>query len=171
MSGMPEVTTKFPAIWSNCRQAALQRLQIAWKYISQVQHNPSEAQKVAKRCSCKLYLFQPVNEDWSHVFIMFILVYCFVYSCLYYIIVVLPDEEKSETLSSNKQRLNASCFLSLIPHIVKTVKLAVWTDSLNFLHDFTLFVADIHQIMLISLFLTPFDHFHFHPFSVLISRH
>ena len=29
-------------------------------------------------------------------------------------------------------------------------------------------MADIHQIMLISLFLTPFDHFH--PFSLLISR-
>ena len=29
-----------------------------------------------------------------------------------------------------------------------------------FLHDFTLFVIDIHQIMLISLFLTQFDHFH-----------
>ena len=50
-------------------------------------------------------------------------------------------------------------------------KLAVWSVSLNIVHDFTLFVADIHQIMLISLFLTPFDHFHFHPFSVLISRH
>ena len=30
---------------------------------------------------------------------------------------------------------------------------------MNFLHDFTLFVVDIHQIML-SLFPTPFDHFH-----------
>ena len=29
--------------------------------------------------------------------------------------------------------------------------------------DFTLFVIDIHHIMLISLFPTPFDHFHFHP--------
>ena len=34
---------------------------------------------------------------------------------------------------------------------------------MNFLHDFTLFVIDIHQIMLISLFPTPFDHFDFHP--------
>ena len=31
-----------------------------------------------------------------------------------------------------------------------------------FLFDFTFFVIDIHQIMLISLFPTPFDHFHFH---------
>ena len=38
-------------------------------------------------------------------------------------------------------------------------------------HCNALFVTDIHQIMLISLFLTSFDHFHFHPFSVLISRH
>ena len=43
------------------------------------------------------------------------------------------------------------------------------TVSLNIVHDFTLFVADIHQIMLISLFLTPFDHFHFHPSAGLIS--
>ena len=47
-------------------------------------------------------------------------------------------------------------------HIVKTVKLAIWAVSLNFLFDFTLFVIDIQQIMLISLFPTPFDHFHFH---------
>ena len=32
-----------------------------------------------------------------------------------------------------------------------------------FLFDFTLFVIDIHHIMLISLFPTPFDHFHSHP--------
>ena len=32
-----------------------------------------------------------------------------------------------------------------------------------FLFDFTLFVIDIQHIMLISLFPTPFDHFHFHP--------
>ena len=32
-----------------------------------------------------------------------------------------------------------------------------------FLFDFTLFVIDIHHIVLISLFPTPFDHFHFHP--------
>ena len=32
-----------------------------------------------------------------------------------------------------------------------------------FLFDFTLFVIDIHHIMLISLFPTPFDHFQFHP--------
>ena len=48
-------------------------------------------------------------------------------------------------------------------HIVKTVKLAIWAVSLNFLFDFTLFVIDIHHIMLISLFPAPFDHFHFHP--------
>ena len=38
---------------------------------------------------------------------------------------------------------------------------------LNFLHDSTLSVTDIHQNMLISLFETPYDHFHFHPISVL----
>ena len=32
-----------------------------------------------------------------------------------------------------------------------------------FLFDFTLFEIDIDHIMLISLFLAPFDHFHFHP--------
>ena len=45
----------------------------------------------------------------------------------------------------------------------KSVKLAVWAVSLNFLHDFTLFVVDIHQIRLISLFRHFPDHFHFHP--------
>ena len=50
----------------------------------------------------------------------------------------------------------------------KSVKLAVWAVSLNFLFDFTLFVIDIHQIMLISLFPTPFDHFHFHRSGGLI---
>ena len=53
-------------------------------------------------------------------------------------------------------------------HIVKTVKLAISAVSLNFLFDFTLFVIDIHQIMLISLFPTPFDHFHFHRSGGLI---
>ena len=32
---------------------------------------------------------------------------------------------------------------------------------MNFLHVFTLFVIDIHQIMLILLFPTPFGHFQF----------
>ena len=32
-----------------------------------------------------------------------------------------------------------------------------------FLRALTLFVIDMHQIMLISLYPTPFDHFHFHP--------
>ena len=41
------------------------------------------------------------------------------------------------------------------------MKLADWIVSLIFLHDFTLFVIDI--LRLISLFLTTFDHFHFHP--------
>ena len=45
----------------------------------------------------------------------------------------------------------------------KSVKLAVWAVSLNFLHDFTLFVVDIHQIKLISLFRHFSNHFHFHP--------
>ena len=48
---------------------------------------------------------------------------------------------------------------SSLPHIVKTLKLTVWAFSLNFLHEFTLFVIDIHQNMPISLTLTPFDHF------------
>ena len=41
----------------------------------------------------------------------------------------------------------------------KTPKLVIWAFSLNFLHEFTLFVIDIHQNMPISLILTPFDHF------------
>ena len=45
----------------------------------------------------------------------------------------------------------------------KSAKFAVWAVSLIFLFDFTLFVIDIHQIMLISPFPTPFDHFYFHP--------
>ena len=45
----------------------------------------------------------------------------------------------------------------------KSVNLAVWAVPLNFLHDFTLFVVDIHQIRLISLFRHFPDHFHFHP--------
>ena len=48
------------------------------------------------------------------------------------------------------------------------MKLAVSAVSLNFLFDFILFVIDIHQIMLISLFPTPFDHFHFHMSGGLI---
>ena len=50
---------------------------------------------------------------------------------------------------------------------IPTFKLAVSAVSLNFVHDFTLCVPDIHQIMLISLFPTPFDHFH--PSAGLIS--
>ena len=45
--------------------------------------------------------------------------------------------------------------------LLKTLNLAVRALSLNFLHVFTLFVIDIHQIMLISLFPTPFGHFQF----------
>ena len=41
----------------------------------------------------------------------------------------------------------------------KTLKLAVWAFSLNFLHDSTLFVIDIHQNMPISLISTPFARF------------
>ena len=40
----------------------------------------------------------------------------------------------------------------------------------NFLHDFTLFVVDIHQIRLISLFPTPFDHFNFHGSAGLVPK-
>ena len=39
-----------------------------------------------------------------------------------------------------------------------------------FLHGFTLFVVDIHQIRLISLFLTPFDHFHFYGSAGLVLK-
>ena len=61
---------------------------------------------------------------------------------------------------------NGNCNGELFPQDVneKSVKLAVSAVSLNILHDFTLFVTDIHQIMIILLFFpTPFDHFHFHP--------
>ena len=37
--------------------------------------------------------------------------------------------------------------------------------------DFTLFVIDIHQNMLISLFKTSFDHFQFRPTSGMTSIH
>ena len=40
--------------------------------------------------------------------------------------------------------------------------------SIDFLHDFTLFVIDMHQKRSISLFPTPFGHFHFHPYPALI---
>ena len=36
---------------------------------------------------------------------------------------------------------------------------------MTILHDHTLFVMNIRQNMFISLFLTPYDHFHFHPSS------
>ena len=52
----------------------------------------------------------------------------------------------------------------------KSVKLAVWAVSSNFLHDFTLFVVDIHQIRLISLFRHFPDHFHFHGSAGLIPK-
>ena len=45
----------------------------------------------------------------------------------------------------------------------KTLKLVVWAFSLNFLHDSTLFVIDIHRNMPISLSLTPFDYFQIRP--------
>jgi len=45
----------------------------------------------------------------------------------------------------------------------KTLKLVVWAFSLNFLHDSTLFVIDIHQNMPISLISTPFDSFQVRP--------
>ena len=48
------------------------------------------------------------------------------------------------------------------------LNLKVWTLPLIFLHDFTLFVIDMHQNRYISLFSTPFDHFHFHPLAGLI---
>ena len=54
--------------------------------------------------------------------------------------------------------------------LAKTVKLAVWAFSSNFLYDFTLFVIDMHQNMPISLFKTLFDHFHFVPPTGIIWR-
>ena len=45
--------------------------------------------------------------------------------------------------------------------IVKTLNLKVWTLPLICLYDFTLFVIDMYQNGSISLFPTPFDHFHF----------
>ena len=41
---------------------------------------------------------------------------------------------------------------------------------MNFLHDFTLFVVDIYQIRLISLFRHLPDHFHFHGSAGLIPK-
>ena len=52
----------------------------------------------------------------------------------------------------------------------KSVKLAVWAVSLNFLHDFTLFVVDIHQIRLISLFRHFSDHIHSHGSAGLVPK-
>ena len=45
--------------------------------------------------------------------------------------------------------------------LLKTLKFAVWALSLNFVHDFTLFVINIHQNRLISPISTTRDHFHF----------
>ena len=66
------------------------------------------------------------------------------------------------TVSSKFWRVVGSYFFSQEVN-EKSVKLAVWAASLNFLHDITLFVVDIHQIRLISLFRHISDHFHFHP--------
>ena len=52
----------------------------------------------------------------------------------------------------------------------KSVKLAVWAVSLNFLHDFTLFVVDKHHIRHISPFPTSYDHFHFHGSARLVPK-
>ena len=52
--------------------------------------------------------------------------------------------------------------------IVKTLNLNVWTLPLIFLRNFTLFVIDMHQNRPVSLFSTPFDHFHFHTLAELI---
>ena len=54
--------------------------------------------------------------------------------------------------------------------LLKTLKLAVWTLSLICLHVFTLFVIDIHQIMLIPLFPTPLG-FWLLPNRILTLRH
>ena len=49
----------------------------------------------------------------------------------------------------------------MIKCLLKTLKLAVWALSSNFVHDFTLFVIKIHQNRFISPLLTTGDHFHF----------
>ena len=66
--------------------------------------------------------------------------------------------------------LAKSSLRSWLP-LAKTLKLAVWAFSLNFLYDFTLFGIDIHQNMLISLILTSFDHFQFRPTLGMLSSH
>ena len=71
--------------------------------------------------------------------------------------------------------------MQCVYHPLPWINLFLFTFFLNFLHlcrrlrrwqmsgmsrtryDIILFVIDIHHIMLISLFPTPFDHFHFHP--------
>ena len=55
--------------------------------------------------------------------------------------------------------------------IVKTLNLNVWALPLIFLHEYTLFVIDMHQNRSISTLLTPFDHFQKRVFGRLISWH
>ena len=67
-------------------------------------------------------------------------------------------------LQQRKKRLRLHSFGPL--WTISTGNLLSWPFELFhwfFLHYFTLYVVDIHQIMLISLFTTPFDHFYFHP--------
>ena len=55
--------------------------------------------------------------------------------------------------------------------IVKTLNLNVWALPLIFLHEYTLFVIDMHQNRSISLFSTPSDHFQKCVVDGLILRH
>ena len=76
----------------------------------------------------------------------------------------------AKTINGSSQTANFCVFTKghqWLP-IVKTLNLKVWTLPLIFLHDFTLFVIDMHQKRSISLFPTPSGHFHFHPFPALI---
>ena len=53
-----------------------------------------------------------------------------------------------------------ACMLLLLSPQVKGPKII---NPLTLLHDFTLFVIDLHQKRSISLFPTPFDHFQYCP--------
>ena len=72
---------------------------------------------------------------------------------LYVIMMMIWDNDVAERISHPKNMM--------IECLLKTLKLAVWALSSNFVHDFTLFVIKIHQNRFISPLLTTGDHFHF----------
>ena len=76
----------------------------------------------------------------------------------------------SKIVSNLRFSFSSFCVFWRFQHspIVKTLNLNVWTLPLIFLHDFTLFVIDMHQNRSLSLFSTPFDHFHFHALTGLM---